>query len=529
MQSHLLRILFTFICLVSFSFSLHGQAGSRDFSFQSIGIKVYSLSERNLIGSDLVIQPDGKMLVAADMNQEPIASDFMVMRIQESGEMDSTFGQNGRFVNPSPSLNYRGYCKRVHLLPDGKVLAVGEYRERGRLGFIMMRLYPDGSGVDPFFGQNGFVDESGLEELEMRDMVVQSDGKILVLFRNMSLIRTHSLIIKRYTPDGHPDFTFGSQGRVGGAFLDATTRFIDIQDILVQPDGKILVAAADAPDSSRLSINFRIKIARLMPDGGMDSTFADKGLFDWDYTSYSDIVQKLALDDSGNIFACARRGSSFIFKLSPQGVLDTLFGNQGIASTGFSGYYEDILIQPDGKILVGGHGSQNSQTQSLLVRYHPNGQLDTSFGSGGASFLAVGPDYFKTWAIALDQSRRIVSVGERVINSAFRKDMFISRQLNDLPGVGIDDDLSANLTLRVYPNPIQSQMTLAFELPASDRLNISLIQLDGKEVQRLMVNELLQAGSHQLQFELNTELPAGMYGLKVQAGAFSTCYPVVKQ
>ena len=66
---------------------------------------------------------------------------------------------------------------------------------------------------------------------------------------------------------------------------------------------------------------------------------------------------------------------------------DSSFGNHGVVTTDFSGesdVAQKVLVQPDGKIVsvvITKNGTQKSNFG--LVRYLPNGSLDTSFGSGG--------------------------------------------------------------------------------------------------------------------------------------------------
>jgi len=72
-----------------------------------------------------------------------------------------------------------------------------------------------------------------------------------------------------------------------------------------------------------------------------------------------------------------------VARLNPDGTLDNTWGSVGTVTTAFGFQREDIpgavLLQPDGKILVGG----NSAGVFALARYNPNGTLDTKFGSGG--------------------------------------------------------------------------------------------------------------------------------------------------
>jgi uncharacterized delta-60 repeat protein len=73
----------------------------------------------------------------------------------------------------------------------------------------------------------------------------------------------------------------------------------------------------------------------------------------------------------------------------PTGQLDTTFGQGGLVTTVPKGEFPEVaalLVQPDGRILVaGGAGSglKKAPSPTVLVRYNPNGSLDSTFGTGG--------------------------------------------------------------------------------------------------------------------------------------------------
>jgi uncharacterized delta-60 repeat protein len=79
-------------------------------------------------------------------------------------------------------------------------------------------------------------------------------------------------------------------------------------------------------------------------------------------------------------------GDPFLLvRFNPDGSLDQSFGESGAVITDFPGYSNSpsqVLLQPDGKIVVVGTSFGEDSTASL-VRYTPEGSLDTSFGVEG--------------------------------------------------------------------------------------------------------------------------------------------------
>jgi uncharacterized delta-60 repeat protein len=85
--------------------------------------------------------------------------------------------------------------------------------------------------------------------------------------------------------------------------------------------------------------------------------------------------------DQADVFAIAR--------FTPNGQLDTSFGNDGLVTTDISGVFpalSAVIVQSNGQIVVGGasaSGIRHQPINTVLVRYNSNGTLDTTFGAGG--------------------------------------------------------------------------------------------------------------------------------------------------
>ncbi|MCX5869122.1 MAG: hypothetical protein NTY00_00490 [Deltaproteobacteria bacterium] len=94
--------------------------------------------------------------------------------------------------------------------------------------------------------------------------------------------------------------------------------------------------------------------------------------------------------------------------------LDASFGKNGLVTTRV-GHYVDkaqsVVVQPDGKILVAGSSSNNSNLDFALVRYLPDGSLDTSFHGNGQVVTVVGSGDDAALGIALQNDGKIVTCG----------------------------------------------------------------------------------------------------------------------
>jgi len=101
------------------------------------------------------------------------------------------------------------------------------------------------------------------------------------------------------------------------------------------------------------------------------------------------------------------------------GALDTSFAASGrqITPVGVTDDYANaMVIQPDGRILVGGY-SNGTSTDFALVRYLRDGGLDPSFGTAGKVTTAIGTSTDVANAIALQADGKILLAGSTVVEA----------------------------------------------------------------------------------------------------------------
>ncbi len=149
----------------------------------------------------------------------------------------------------------------------------------------------------------------------------------------------------------------------------------------MQPDGKILVGGF-----FRVIGANSVSIIRLNADGSLDTTFNQANI-----PRLSNNLNAIALQPDGKIvFVWGAAISNIsttggVARLDADGSLDTTFTNS-LSNTLSPASYNSVVVQPDGKILVGGpfsSGYVNSQTGSVfyngIVRLNSDGSRDTTF------------------------------------------------------------------------------------------------------------------------------------------------------
>lgn len=235
-----------------------------------------------------------------------------------------------------------------------------------------------------------------------------SNGSGVVAGANVTNVRVDCITT---IPTAGLDTGFGSGGKVAIARPGGVG-----EALAVQPDGKILVAASGTGNFSLL---------RLLPDGSLDAGFGSAGIVTTDFGSNDD-AYGLALQADGRIVAVGRvqvgGGYDFgITRYEANGQLDGSFGVGGKVSVDFAGgadYARAVVIQPDGRIVVGGQAGVTGRSSFALLRLLPGGGLDSAFGSGGRVQTVVGAGNALGYDLALAPDGKLVLAGVALLGSS---------------------------------------------------------------------------------------------------------------
>ncbi|MGH8213487.1 MAG: hypothetical protein ACREPP_09710 [Rhodanobacteraceae bacterium] len=277
--------------------------------------------------------------------------------------------------------------------------------------------------LDPSFGQGGRVLTDFDDSTDIANAVaLQPDGKLVVAgttYTNNDF-SGEDFALARYNPDGTIDASFGSNGRVTTDFPGLAA---EISAVLVQPDGKILVAGGAFPLFTFLG-NF--ELARYNPDGSLDAGFGSGGIVTTHFPQGS-YAFALALQSDGRIIAAGTDYVDFSSEASSNtdfalarynidGSPDTGFGNGGQVLTDFRKLNDDafaVLVQPDGRIVAVGSARSNlTDYDFAAARYLVDGRLDDSFGSGGKVRNDFGDNGFdRAHSAVLQPDGGIVAAG----------------------------------------------------------------------------------------------------------------------
>jgi uncharacterized delta-60 repeat protein len=259
------------------------------------------------------------------------------------------------------------------------------------------QAHAQAGSLDPTFGSGG-VFSSSLSFSTVTSVALQTDGKIVAAGALNNLPG-----VLRLNPNGTLDSTFGTGGVATTSFNNQAIGDVAV-GVVVQLDGKIVIAASDASADNELVF----ELARFKPDGTLDTSFGNGGTvvsLPFNQALFSPTVMLLQPD--GMILVA---GTGVMARYNPTGQLDSTFGKGGFAV--LSSQSVSAMALQSGKILIASGGTPfllSSPSTGAITRYNANGSLDTTFGSGGrAACLPSGT------AIAVQSDSKIVVAGSIV-------------------------------------------------------------------------------------------------------------------
>lgn len=404
----------------------------------------------------VAVQQDGKLVVGGTAKQQlpgELDGSAVVARYNLDGTPDATFGTRGQFILPR-GQNTDDVFSAVAIQQDGKIIAAGTH------GIIhqgeedpytrLVRLNADGT-VDQAFDSNvaaGIV-SLGNSVLGLSGLVIQSDGKILVVAEISDAAGNPSAAVIRFDPDGTLDSRFGTGGLATASLArgEFTARPTAMTE---QPDGKILVGYYALPPGSS---GFKFGVLRLDADGSVDTSFGTGGRVVISFTPYNEQIQGLCVAPDGKIIAVGfldqdGPNQDAIARYNSDGSLDQTFGQGGKLTFGVASEstLSAVVAQADGSIVAAGQ----SDAGMTLVRLRPDGSFDPTFGSGGKSITQIA-NVSVAESVALLGDGRIVAAGFAANQSAGVDDQFAVARFtaagkND-PTFGVQYDINRDGSL----------------------------------------------------------------------------------
>ena len=508
--------LLSVLLMLCLSYSLVAQDGILDLTFGENGFVITDIDEFNDVANEVKVQSDGKIIVSG-FTSNGIKDFFCLARYHPDGVLDSEFGEGGIVVTEFSSTSVSA---TMALQSDGKILLGGHTWGGAANEFAMVRYLEDGS-MDNSFGEMGMVNTLfPSKNVVGSSLAIQNDGKIVLGGRAYTFDSdADDFALARYHPDGGLDQSFGFGGLLITSLGDFTMDWLN--KLVIQSDGKIV--AAGFSDAS-------FALVRYDANGSLDHDFGNNGKVITSLTgSEHGVLSDVQLLEDGKILGAGFIRDSFsdfaLVCYTSNGNLDASFGDQGVVRTQVSTEsdgIESIVIQDDGKIVVGGTAFMGAQHQFKLARYDLDGNLDSSFGQDGITLDNMHEFDHQLLSIALQPDGNILACG---FSGSFPYDIVLSRYTARPVQVENISMFPGHISL--FPNPAKDFINVNLVLNEVQYLTMSLLNVDGKVLKTLNTNTRKHAGAHQFLVPLS-ELTEGIYFLSIEIEGKVFSYKLVK-
>jgi uncharacterized delta-60 repeat protein len=315
------------------------------------------------------------------------------------GSLDPTFGNGGKVLTPG------GGASDAILQPNGDIVVSG--------GFGVARYLPTGK-LDTTFGSGGLASASFTGGESRTGVALQTDGKIIWVGSqgNPSFPAggTFKFAVARFNANGSLDTSFGSGGHASVEFfappLQGAQEFADA--VLVQPDGKILVAGSARQGQIR-SAPIQGALARFNANGTLDTSFGTGGKI---LSSTLPGITTLGLDAAGDIFTLPTRA-----EFSPSGQADAAVTPAPITASSHGG---SSAFLPSGQFVQANTiGVAKHDVDVQVQRFNADGSLASAspaFDYSGAAGLDQAID--SAGAVALQANGQAVAGGAHFLSTS---------------------------------------------------------------------------------------------------------------
>ncbi len=316
--------------------------------------------------NSLTADADGSIYLAGSSRNSSGGYQFLVQKRDAQGNLDTSFGTGGTFLGPSPGIfgataaNVFDTIRSTALAASGKLIIAGQTRNVGNGRQILLGRISTNGTLDTTFASSGWVNintgiagATGAGQLDdVREMKIDSVGRILITGTSKDAAGGTHMFVGRFSANGVLDTTFNSTG----FYISPTPSFT----------GATGATAYDAGHGLAVDSSDRVVII-----GGSINP------------------------SNGKEYA--------VVYLNEDGSLNTAFSGDGILTGGTVGHAgangvadvwdaaNGVDLDSEGSIVFGGLSKNPAGGFSLLIlKYLPNGTLDSSFATNGVFIRATG-------------------------------------------------------------------------------------------------------------------------------------------
>lgn len=352
--------------------------GLIDTSFGANGYSQWGFagSEIDSIPTGITELSADKLLVTGYIQEDglPLRHYPAIARFNAGGSIDLTFAQNGVFIfnepltadlNPTDDQSNNPNVSAslsIAARADGRILLA--YNSRGRSPYrdqgLLIQLTPEGQ-LDNRFNLQGYtffqIDQQSTASVDLR---IRANGNILVAGNS-----GNQGFVAEFDETGVLNPAFAGKGFYLFKIDGGTLR---LSALLLQADDKPVVVGSFTTSGSTV----RGYVNRLMPDASRDASFnlGNSLIVERPFLSLqlncAELDSEQAIVTAGELNT---RALSLAGRVTPQGLMDLEFGEDGLTDTSTEGilnFTTSIAIQPLRQIVLAGE----HHSSAAVIRHH---------------------------------------------------------------------------------------------------------------------------------------------------------------
>jgi len=469
------------------------------------------------------LQSTGKIIIGGAFNKYNNVNAKHLMRLNTDLTQDTSFPALGTL--PDPPYDFK-------VLSNDKIILVGTFTSVNgtSTGKGIARLNADGT-VDTSFNVGGVG--IGVNDRVLA-CAIQSDGKILLgggFIHSYNGVPVQNMI--RLNADGSLDTSFNYH------YTYNPSTFGSIHTINVTSSGKILVTGNYSPMPNGQPHVFQLNADGSLDVSFATGTVGQEYFRNTNYcNSCIAPIKNVVLQPDGKILVVGAFNSYLkytrknIVRLNANGSVELAF-----TSTLADRVISDIVVQPDGKLIIGGEFTTlQGFTHAKLGRLNANGTRDASFSSGSGPTDTSIPAYMPS---VLDLNRQVdgkVIVSGYFSHYNGISATNITRITPEIPGgqargtlqlwntePQIENSLVLTDGIRIYPNPSSGIFTIDLTESKGQFTTIAVYNALGQAVYQK--NTLPEAVN---EIDLSA-LPSGYYYAKIAGSSGSVQKVLLKK
>jgi uncharacterized delta-60 repeat protein len=335
---------------------------------------------------------------------------FAAVAFAADGDLDQSFNGDGRAIGDPTALEEA--VADLVVDSQGRLVVVGFVSDSGTPSrAFIARFTPNGELDGSFSGDGWSLVQWGAEAEAAEAVTIDSKGRLVVGGYAFVAGTGFDFAAARFTGQGDLDESFSGDGRVTAHVLQGGT---DLgHGVATDAEDRVLVAG---------QAGTRMAVARFTEAGVLDPGFGvDEGTQPMGFPSHETASgESIAIDGAGRLVVAgiAITGSQSDFGvirlLGADGEFDSSFGFQGRATLNFGSQegeeLNDLAIDAEGRYVLVGKSGLSGSNVPLVGRLLGDGSPDSSFDGDGKAIPSL-PEPSSARAVAIDPAGRVVAAG----------------------------------------------------------------------------------------------------------------------